>query len=183
MYILFEVHYFLHSIAITILTMLQTKKHPLEESVYYSICSTTDLDLQIHMNNARYLRECDFARFKFWCQCGMPRASREQNAKILLGGATIRYRRPLQLFDTFRIKSKILWWDEKAFILEQKIERTQDDFVCAIMLAKQSVVNSTPEKLLREIVGEEIQRPECPPDVQKWIECNEISSRNLRKID
>jgi hypothetical protein len=33
-----------------------------DEVVVYSICSTSDIDYFCHMNNARYLRELDFAR-------------------------------------------------------------------------------------------------------------------------
>ena len=35
-------------------------KSILHESIVYSICSTTDLDFNWHMNNARYFRELDF---------------------------------------------------------------------------------------------------------------------------
>ena len=60
-----------------------------------------------HMNNARYLRECDFGRFKFFIQ------NRSWDALESLGGCmsnagnNIRYRRSIELFNIYKIKTRV----------------------------------------------------------------------------
>ena len=46
-------------------------KSILHDSIVYSICSTTDLDINWHMNNARYFRELDFGRIDYWLRSGL----------------------------------------------------------------------------------------------------------------
>ena len=36
-----------------------------DEGVIYSLCWTTDLDYFFHMNNGKYFREMDFARWVY----------------------------------------------------------------------------------------------------------------------
>ena len=49
------------------------------------ICLTTDLDFYLHMNNARYLRECDFGRYMLWLQNGVYSAVTQKGGIITLG--------------------------------------------------------------------------------------------------
>ena len=37
-----------------------------QDSIIHSICSTHDIDFFCHMNNAKYFKELDFARFDFY---------------------------------------------------------------------------------------------------------------------
>ena len=41
------------------------------EAVIKSICWTTDIDYFLHMNNAKYLKELDFARFDYYFRTGL----------------------------------------------------------------------------------------------------------------
>ena len=60
-------------------------KSILQDSIVYSICSTTDLDFNWHMNNARYFRELDFGRIDYWLRSGLYHTLRElkSNAYIV----------------------------------------------------------------------------------------------------
>lgn len=72
------------------------------------MCTTADVDtLLYHMNNARYLRELDFARADFYERTGLYRAICSQGAGVVQGAATIRYRRFLKPFTIFKITSKV----------------------------------------------------------------------------
>lgn len=72
------------------------------------ICWTSDLDANWHMNNSRYLRECDFARMKFFLEKNIWKGLRKLKASIINGGSTIRYRKSLQFLDFFQIRSKVI---------------------------------------------------------------------------
>ena len=75
--------------------------------VCLGVCLTTDMDFQWHMNNARYLRECDFGRVDLWLRNGVWDAVKALGGGITLGASTIRYRKSLRLFDTYMIRSKV----------------------------------------------------------------------------
>lgn len=72
------------------------------------ICLTTDLDtLLYHMNNARYLRELDFARVDFYERTQLYKTIISKGGSVVQGAATIRYRRFIRPFTMFRITSRV----------------------------------------------------------------------------
>jgi acyl-CoA thioesterase FadM len=76
--------------------------------VIAGVCITTDVDtLLYHMNNARYLRELDFARVDFYERSGLYRRIREKGGAVVQGACTIRYRRFVRPFSVFKITSKV----------------------------------------------------------------------------
>lgn len=106
---------------------------------------------------------------------------------MVVGAFTIRYRRSLELFQKVRLTTKVVCWDEKAFYVEQSFIN-EDNFVCAIAIAKQSLVQGkkqeqvvTPGVLLEFVLGGPTESPPPPPEVQHWIEYNKASSVALRR--
>ena len=72
------------------------------------VCITTDVDtLLYHMNNARYLRELDFARVDFYERTGLYKKIRQKGGAVVQGACTIRYRRFVRPFSVFKITSKV----------------------------------------------------------------------------
>ena len=139
----------------------------------------SDLDLMLHMNNSKYLREMDFGRFGLALEKGFRDPLRQSGGYITLGAASIRYRRSLQLFDRFLLRTRIVCWSDDALYFEQRIVR-RDGFVCAVMLAKMAVRGVTVPQLVRLVVGETVKSPPFPSEVTKWCESNEASSQRLR---
>ena len=86
------------------------------------------------------------------------------------------------VFQNFEIPTfQIVCWDEKAFYIEQKFQRCKDDFICAIMYAKQNFVDVTPGEILRQMSVKEKISPDPPADLKKWIEYNQLSSERMKK--
>lgn len=179
---LFDVAYFIRIITTLLFYILTGIKrmHILEDSVINGICWTSDLDANWHMNNSRYLRECDFARMKFFLEKNIWKGLRKLKASIINGGSTIRYRKSLQFLDFFQIRSKVLYWDSKAFYVEHKIIETKTNFVSAIALVKMVVKGASPDSVL-SAMGLTITSPVPPLELKRFIELNEISSEKLRK--
>lgn len=76
--------------------------------VLTGICLTNDIDtLLYHMNNARYLRELDFARVDFYERTNLYRTILSKGGSVFQGAATVRYRRFIRPFRTFKITSKV----------------------------------------------------------------------------
>lgn len=63
------------------------------------------------MNNARFIRELDFARADLYQRTGLYPAVKKKGGTVAMGACTIRYRRFLKLFSVFIIKSKVFTED------------------------------------------------------------------------
>jgi acyl-CoA thioesterase FadM len=84
----------------------------------------TDLDFNLHMNNARYLSLMDLGRVDLLNRLGLLRLAFRGRWLPALGAVSIRFHRPLKLLDRFELSTRILGWDEKWFYLEQRFERS-----------------------------------------------------------
>ncbi|XP_063049056.1 protein THEM6-like [Engraulis encrasicolus] len=135
-----------------------------------------DMDL-CHMNNARYLRECDFARLSLYARNGVLKTLRSQGGSMVVGATTIRLRQALRVGKAFEIRSRIVYWDDKAFYLEQRFVSGKDSRVSAVMYCKQNILGSSPDKILYFLCQRKVEVPEVPEDLQHWI--NFISANSL----
>ncbi|MBI3810652.1 MAG: thioesterase family protein [Nitrospirae bacterium] len=96
---------------------------PLDESVHAFRVWPHDLDVNGHMNNGRYLTIMDLGRVDLILRTGLGRMALKHRWSPLVGSATIRFRRSLDPFQRYELKSRILCWDEKWFFIEQRFER------------------------------------------------------------
>jgi hypothetical protein len=73
LYAVWDVNYFLRCIfTLGYAHFFQKKRKVTDTTTIYSICTSQDVDIFIrHMNNARYLRELDFARFHYYGLTGI----------------------------------------------------------------------------------------------------------------
>lgn len=153
-----DVWYFLRGAQVFIQAWFQPRiRDILAEQSIEGMVLPHDLDYLGHMNNSRYLRECDFARFHHYMRNGLFMASRKLGAKLVVGASTIRYRRSLVFREAFEIRTKVLGWDEKAFYLEQRFVSKKDGFVSAIMLCRQNVVHCSPETIIEFICKKKVR--------------------------
>lgn len=59
------------------------------------------------MNNARYLRELDFARFHYYGLSGLYEEVRKLKGGAVQGASSIRYRRTIPIFNLYKIETKV----------------------------------------------------------------------------
>ncbi|XP_051989948.1 protein THEM6-like [Xyrauchen texanus] len=176
-----DVWYFLRGSWMVIKSWFQVPiRDVLAEQIVHGRVLLHDLDYMCHMNNARYLRECDFARLAHCTRNGLFMAARELNATMVVGASTIRYRRSLALGEAFELRTRIMSWDEKSFYLEQRFVSKSDGFISAVMLCRQNVIRSTPEKILDFLCKKRVECPDIPEDLQHWIRFITASSQALR---
>ncbi|EHB17999.1 hypothetical protein GW7_10507 [Heterocephalus glaber] len=140
----------------------------------------SDLDLLLHMNNARYLREADVARIAHLTRCGVLGALRELGGHSVLAASCSRYRRSLHLFEPFEVRTRLLGWDDRAFFLEARFISLRDGFVCALLRSRQHVLGTSPERIVQHLCKRRVEPPELPEDLKHWITYNEVSSQLLR---
>lgn len=133
------------------------------------------------MNNARYVRELDFARFHYYGLTGLYGGVKRHGGGAVQGASSVRYRRTIPIFNPYKITTELVWWDEKAIYIEQKFI-TFDGFVRAVALSKQCITKVNVMELMKEFEGGE-KRPQQPEELKTWLEALEISSKKLRKSD
>jgi len=82
-----------------------------------------DLDSNLHMTNSRYLLAMDVGRWDLVAGTGFWRELWRRRWFPLLGSATLRFRRPLDPFQRYRLVTRLVAWDEKWCFIEQRFER------------------------------------------------------------
>ncbi|XP_061109808.1 protein THEM6-like [Conger conger] len=176
-----DVWYFLRIVATVLRAWFQPPVWDvLEEQCVEGRVLPHDMDHMGHMNNARYLRECDFARFALFTRNRMFKAMWALRCSMVLGASTIRYRRSLASAEAFQLRSRLLSWDDKAFFLEQRFVSRADGFVSAVMLCRLNILRGSPHKMVEFLCKRTVECPEYPEDLQHWISFINASSQALR---
>lgn len=141
-----------------------------------------DLDLHLHMNNARYARECDFGRMEWWFVSGLVKSSRKLKTGLVVAAISMRYRRSLTVFQRFNVQTRLLCWTEKDMYLEQRIVKT-DGFIAAIAYVKMSTVGkASVDELFMDMFGRTFYSRPPPPEIVPWMESISLSKKALRPI-
>jgi len=151
-----------------------------------------DLDLNGHMNNGRYLSIMDLGRLDLMVRLGLMKTVLKQKWMPVLSAATIRYRMPLDPFQKFRLETRVVWWDEKWFYMEQRFiiinpnNRKKDGAVAAIAFVKGSFYDrklraTVPSNTLVELMGvQPSDIPAQPSYIKSW-QAAENDMKNLTK--
>lgn len=162
---------------------------PLGISLLHSRVWLTDLDANMHMNNGRYLSIMDLGRLDLMVRLGLIRNVLREKWMPVLSAATIRYRIPLMPLQKFTLETKVVWWDEKWFYMEQKFiikEGKKAGAVAAIAFVKGSFYckkqrRTVPTSDLVTLMGlTESDTPARPDYITSWQKA-EDDMRQLTK--
>ena len=135
-----------------------------------------DLDVNVHMNNGRYLALMDLGRFDLLVRAGLLRVALRRRWRPVLGSAMVRFRRSLQPFQPFQLHTRLVCWDDRWFVFEQRFESEgHGDRPYAIALARglfrDHQGNVAPARVL-EAIGINQPSPPVPDHVRRWIEAD-----------
>ncbi len=120
----------LFRLALTLLhAAFRTKLNLFDESRVLFRVLPHDLDLNLHMNNGRYLTLMDLGRVDLFVRTGIFRLGVARGWQPVVGSEVIRFKRSLKLFQTFELRSRLITWDQKWFLMEQSF--WQNDVLCA----------------------------------------------------
>jgi acyl-CoA thioesterase FadM len=155
----------------------------LDESVVEFRVWPNDLDVNLHMNNGRYLTLMDLGRFDLIFRAGMLRQMVRRRWSPVAASATIRFRRSLKPFRPFRIRTRLACWDEQWIYFEQRFESEGRLVALGYVraLLRGGGRNVTTAEILRAL-GEEIQSPPMPESVALW-RSSEATAPWLREGD
>lgn len=74
-----------------------------------------DIDINRHMNNGRYLTICDLSRVDMFIRTGLAKTMMKKGWMPVISEHSMRYRKPLGLFQKYEVSMEITGWDEKFF--------------------------------------------------------------------
>jgi acyl-CoA thioesterase FadM len=134
-----------------------------------------DLDLNIHMNNGRYLTLFDLGTLDMMIKTGLAKIALSRKWQPIVGGCMVRFRFSLTPFEKFTIVTRILCWDEKWFYVYHHMASRRG--VAAVALARVIVRDRDgliPPREVLKCLGIDTKSPCLPPQVRQWIVTDEI---------
>src|SRR5690554_674971 len=167
------------------------RTNPLQKLRVRSRALPNDLDLNMHVNNGRYLSFADLGRVDWFVRSGCLQVARKEKAIPVIGDATARFIRQLKAFDRFYIETRLLGWNEKWAYLEHRI-LDQHDRLAAIVVIRgmfwsKKKGGMTPAELLAGTGHPNLVSPELPEWVASWqqslTELSEQSRKEREQLD
>ncbi len=79
-----------------------------------------DLDINLHVNNGRYLTLCDLNRVDLFLRTGLAKVMFQKRWTPVIAEHTMVYRKPLGAFKRFKATMQLTHWDEKYFFMTHR---------------------------------------------------------------
>ena len=149
----------------------RSRIQPLDESVVRFRALPHDCDLNFHLNAGRFVCFMDVARIELLARMRVLRPVIKRGWRPVVGGNVVRYRRSIQPFERFAVRSRVLGWDDKWFYIEHIVER-HDGSLAAIgimrTLLRTEGRNVEPRELMELMELGALQSPPLPEFVEQW---------------
>lgn len=90
---------------------------PIEKpkNILYLRVLPNDIDINLHMNNGRYLTICDLSRIDMFIRTGLAKTMLKEKWIPVISEHTMKYKKGLNLFQKYKLEMEITDWDEKSF--------------------------------------------------------------------
>jgi acyl-CoA thioesterase FadM len=139
-----------------------------------------DLDVNLHMNNGRYLTVMDLGRIDLVLRTGLWRPIWRNGWAPTLNSCVIRYRQELRPFESYRLETKLSAWSESTAVMEQTFviaSGPRRGRVAARSLVKASFYDRTKRTMVpvRRLVAElglpenETVSPPLTPEIEAFL--------------
>lgn len=96
-------------------------------------CLPTDIDPNLHLNNARYLMLADLGRLDIFLRSGLLREARRRNWGPMMGGVQSVFVREIRLWRRFDVVSTIETWEGTQVIGRHRFEFDDGTIAAAVM--------------------------------------------------
>lgn len=129
----------------------------------------TDIDLNLHLNNAKYLKYMDLARLDNMLQNGLMWKFIHSNTRPIITNTEISYIRELRTFQRFSVSARLLGHDDKYLYSEQRF--TSDGRLCTHAFTRFATVHKGRARPAPEVlayIGIEQASPPLPEPVLIW---------------
>lgn len=157
-----------------------SRKPLLEESRVSFRVLPNDCDINLHMNNGRYLSFMDLGRVHLMRQSRLLGHIVRNRWMPVLTGAEINFIRPLAPFQRFDLVTRIATWDDKYFYMEQRFE--SKGALCAHSFVKGLFLGRDGRKIASDkvitAIGWDSDPPEMAEELKIWTELGSVKKQN-----
>lgn len=164
---------------ILIKALFASKKTMLETSTLYFRVLPFDCDINLHLNNARYLSFMDLGRLYFMGQRRLFLLFRKRHWTPVIAAVEITYLKALNPLQRFKLVTRLLGWDEHYTYMEHRFETEKG--LAAIALVKGAIVSNKRklpiEKVFTAANLKDITSPDLPPAINHWKALSEAKKQ------
>jgi len=143
---------------------------PLDASVTRFTVLPQDCDLNLHLNAGRFISFMDIARIELLGRMRAFTPILRRGWRPVMAGCVVRFRRSVEPFERFQIRTRVLGWDEKWFYIEHVLDK--GDVFCAIghmRLAIRANASAVPTRDVLALLGyADLASPPLPEFVANW---------------
>jgi len=139
-----------------------------------------DCDLNLHLNNGRYLTFMDLGRVHLITQIGLLGVLWQRHWAPVLSAAEINFIRPIQPFQKFELATRLLTWDEKYFYIEQRF--VAGGRLCAVALVKGLFLHQRERVEMHAVLAAlrlDSVAPDMPEVVRHWNDLATLKKQHL----
>src|SRR5512134_3406576 len=154
------------------------RKGPLEESRVAFRVLPNDCDVNLHMNNGRYLSFMDLGRVHLVAQMGLLPVILRKHWRAALGAAEIHFIRALAPLQKFDLVTRLVTWDDKYAYMEQRFE--SDGGLCAHAFVKGLFLDASgkvPNAAVAAELGYTGAPPPMPEELRIWAELGNVKKQ------
>ena len=139
-----------------------------------------DCDINLHMNNGRYLTFMDLGRVHLITQIGLLRVLVQRRWAPVLSAAEMNFIRPLRPLQAFDLITRLLTWDDKYFYIEQRF--MANGRLHAVGMVKGLFLHGHERVESRAVLaalGLDRAPPSLPEVVQHWNDLAALKKQHL----
>jgi len=148
-----------------------------EDSMSFRVLPN-DIDINLHMNNARYLSIMDYARTHLLARTRLLEHIMHARWQPMIGAAWVTYRRSLPLFARFTVTSRMVCWDDRWFYIEQTFTGKRGlaaiGWIKGVLRNRDGIVN--PQRAIDGAASGTLSPP-MPEAIANW---NELTREKLQ---
>jgi acyl-CoA thioesterase FadM len=149
--------------------LLGPRRGVLDESILHFRVWPTDIDLNFHLNDGRYVSLMGLGRAHLLARTGLLRRAFKRKWAPVVGAAIIRYRREIRTFEKFALRSRIIGWDEKWLYIEHALEAGGNTRATALVRGVLRDRNgAVPTAEVMKLMGWAAGSPDLPEAVRQW---------------
>lgn len=148
-------------------------------------CTPTDIDSNLHLNNARYMMLADIGRVDIFIRAGLIGLARKRRWAPMMGGLQSVYVREIRLWRKFDVVSTVETWEDTQVIGRHRFELEGGETAALVMTTAGvydfSARRFVPiDEMVREL-GHEI-KPRPPSAEERIFMDSHAGLRKLAKV-